>query len=117
MDDIVERVFTEYGEYTIDYLKPRGEILSITLRFPRVSNGLGDNRALWGFICIDNDNRIILYSHLLKSDQFTDRTGHFCACKNIMQLYVECAHANILIAGEALEMLFKHARKLGYKIS
>ena len=117
MDDIVERVFTEYGEYTLDYLKPSGSVLSITLRFPHALNGLGNTRALWGFICIDDDGKITLYSHLLKSDQLTDRTGHFCACKNIMQLYMECAHANVLVAGEALEMLFRHARKLGYKIS
>lgn len=114
-----EIINTEYGEYSIDPLIStiggEEQILSFTLHFPRVLQEPFDKSMLWGFITIQDDGKIVFYSHKL-TNRHLDKDG-FCNCKNTFQLLSEIAGSGVKVSMEALNRLFDRAQKEGFRIS
>ena len=101
---------TEYGKYRIHYVYSciDGALLQIYLDFPR-GNNLISNRAKYGYIVLDNNNKLELYS-----TSFKDKAKSI-PCKNKMILYTEIVGNNLLVSMEALEVFFNKALEMGLK--
>lgn len=101
---------TEYGKYKIHYFYScmDGALLQIYLDFPH-ENNLISSRAKYGYIVLDNNNKLELYS-----TSFKDKAKSI-QCKNKIILYTEIVANNLLISMEALEAFFNKASEMGLK--
>lgn len=119
MNKEIEIVNTEYGEYNIEplvsiiYGEPK--IISLTLHFPSQTNGFTDRSILWGFISIQDDGKIVFYSHKL-TNKHLDEDG-FCNCKNTFQLLSEIVGSGVKVSMEAINRLIERAHEEGFKFS
>jgi hypothetical protein len=115
-----EIINTEYGEYNIEPLisnifnEPK--VLSLTLHFPsQAINEFTDRSILWGFITIQDDGKIVFYSHKL-TKKHLDSDG-FCNCKNTFQLLSEIAGSGVKVSMEAINRLIERAQEEGFRFS
>ncbi len=104
-------VNTEYGKCRIHYFYScvDGRLLQIYLNFPRENNSLISNRAKYGYIVLDSENKLELYS-----TSFKDKTKCI-QCKNKIILYTEIVANNLLVSMEALEIFFDKALEMGLR--
>lgn len=102
---------TEYGKYKIHYFYSSvdDKLLQIYLDFPHENNSLVSDRAKYGYIVLDNENKLELYS-----TSFKDKVKSV-PCKNRIILYTEIVANNLLISMEALEVFFNKALEMGFK--
>lgn len=102
---------TEYGRYRIHYFYGSidGKLLQIYLEFPHENNSSVSNKAKYGYIVLDNENKLELYS-----TSFENKTKTI-PCKNKIILYTEIVANNLLISMEALETFFNKALEIGFK--
>lgn len=101
---------TEYGKYRIQYFYScvDGKLLQIYLNFPCENNSIS-SRAKYGYIVLDNNSKLELYS-----TSFKDGTKSI-PCENKIILYTEIVANNLLISMEALEVFFNKALEMGFK--
>lgn len=85
-----------------------GKLLQIYLNFPCENNSIS-SRAKYGYIVLDNNNKLELYS-----TSFKDGTKSI-PCENKIILYTEIVANNLLISMEALEVFFNKALEMGFK--
>ena len=90
------------------YSSVDGKLLQIYLDFPH-ENNLISSRAKYGYIVLDNENKLELYS-----TSFKDKTRSI-KCKNKIILYTEIVGNNLLISMEALEVFFNNALEMEFK--